>query len=79
MRDYQIRGLNWMISLYENGINGILADEMVSPGERATGILGKRTVGICTSNFFFKFVSAMVVSSHTCTHDTHMCAHTTHV
>lgn len=28
MRDYQIRGLNWMISLYDNGINGILADEM---------------------------------------------------
>lgn len=29
MRDYQVRGLNWMISLAENGINGILADEMV--------------------------------------------------
>ena len=29
MRDYQIRGLNWLIGLYENGINGILADEMV--------------------------------------------------
>ncbi|KAJ1731214.1 chromatin remodeling complex Adenosinetriphosphatase [Coemansia biformis] len=28
MRDYQLRGLNWMISLFENGINGILADEM---------------------------------------------------
>lgn len=28
MRDYQVRGLNWMISLYENGISGILADEM---------------------------------------------------
>ena len=28
MRDYQVRGLNWMISLHENGINGILADEM---------------------------------------------------
>jgi len=28
MRDYQIRGLNWMIGLHENGINGILADEM---------------------------------------------------
>lgn len=28
LRDYQIRGLNWMISLMENGINGILADEM---------------------------------------------------
>lgn len=30
LRDYQVRGLNWMISLYENGVNGILADEMVS-------------------------------------------------
>lgn len=30
MRDYQIQGLNWLISLFENGINGILADEMVS-------------------------------------------------
>ena len=28
MRDYQVRGLNWMIACYENGINGILADEM---------------------------------------------------
>ncbi|RUS17366.1 SNF2 family N-terminal domain-containing protein [Endogone sp. FLAS-F59071] len=28
LRDYQLQGLNWMISLYENGINGILADEM---------------------------------------------------
>ncbi|XP_065829601.1 SWI/SNF-related matrix-associated actin-dependent regulator of chromatin subfamily A member 5-like isoform X2 [Oscarella lobularis] len=28
MRDYQIRGLNWLISLYEQRINGILADEM---------------------------------------------------
>ena len=28
MKDYQIHGLNWMISLYENGSNGILADEM---------------------------------------------------
>lgn len=28
MRDYQIRALNWLITLRENGINGILADEM---------------------------------------------------
>lgn len=28
MRDYQLRGLNWLISLYETDINGILADEM---------------------------------------------------
>lgn len=31
MRDYQVQGLNWMISLHHNGINGILADEMVRP------------------------------------------------
>lgn len=31
MRDYQLAGLNWLIRLYENGINGILADEMVLP------------------------------------------------
>ncbi|GAV00283.1 hypothetical protein RvY_11157 [Ramazzottius varieornatus] len=28
MRDYQLRGLNWMLGLNEHGINGILADEM---------------------------------------------------
>ena len=33
MRDYQVQGLNWMISLHHNGINGILADEMVSQSE----------------------------------------------
>ena len=29
MREYQIQGLNWLVHLYDNGINGILADEMV--------------------------------------------------
>ena len=29
MREYQLAGLNWLIRLYDNGINGILADEMV--------------------------------------------------
>jgi hypothetical protein len=29
MRDYQVEGLNWLIYLFENGIGGILADEMV--------------------------------------------------
>ncbi|KAJ7126515.1 P-loop containing nucleoside triphosphate hydrolase protein [Mycena crocata] len=28
MRSYQIQGLNWMVSLHHNGLNGILADEM---------------------------------------------------
>ncbi|CAK9439280.1 uncharacterized protein LODBEIA_P34790 [Lodderomyces beijingensis] len=28
LREYQIEGLNWLISLYENRLSGILADEM---------------------------------------------------
>ncbi|RDB15389.1 ISWI chromatin-remodeling complex ATPase ISW2 [Hypsizygus marmoreus] len=28
MRVYQIQGLNWMVALHHNGLNGILADEM---------------------------------------------------
>lgn len=33
MRNYQLHGLNWLIQLYDNGINGILADEMVCGSE----------------------------------------------
>jgi SWI/SNF-related matrix-associated actin-dependent regulator of chromatin subfamily A member 5 len=29
MREYQLEGLNWMIWLQENGVNGILADGML--------------------------------------------------
>jgi ATP-dependent helicase STH1/SNF2 len=29
LKDYQIKGLQWMVSLYNNRLNGILADEMV--------------------------------------------------
>jgi SWI/SNF-related matrix-associated actin-dependent regulator of chromatin subfamily A member 5 len=28
LKEFQLTGLNWLISLYEIGINGILADEM---------------------------------------------------
>ena len=28
LRDYQMMGLEWMVSLYNNKLNGILADEM---------------------------------------------------
>lgn len=28
MKDYQLDGLEWLLTLYENGLNGILADEM---------------------------------------------------
>jgi len=29
MRGYLLQGLNWMVSLHHNGLNSILADEMV--------------------------------------------------
>ena len=29
LKDYQMKGLQWMVSLYNNRLNGILADEMV--------------------------------------------------
>lgn len=28
MKDYQVTGMQWLVSLYQNGLNGILADEM---------------------------------------------------
>lgn len=31
LKEYQIKGLQWMVSLYNNRLNGILADEMVRP------------------------------------------------
>ncbi len=41
LREYQMQGLNWMIHLYDNGINGILADEMVSFGQQSNVCRGK--------------------------------------
>ena len=46
----QIRGLNWLISLYENGLNGILADEMVS-----YLILLLQVFNITTTNIYYYF------------------------
>ena len=28
LKDYQLAGLNWLVSLHNNNLNGILADEM---------------------------------------------------
>ena len=30
LKKYQMKGMNWLLNLYDQGINGILADEMVS-------------------------------------------------
>jgi len=28
LKEYQVKGLQWLVSLYNNNLNGILADEM---------------------------------------------------
>jgi SWI/SNF-related matrix-associated actin-dependent regulator of chromatin subfamily A member 2/4 len=28
LKEYQIKGLEWLVSLFNNNLNGILADEM---------------------------------------------------
>ena len=30
LKEYQVKGLEWLVSLYNNNLNGILADEMVT-------------------------------------------------
>ena len=65
MRDYQVRGLNWMISLYEHGINGILADEMVSHA-------GTEGLVHCLKIiFFFKLVEKHGKTHQGCTSELH--------
>jgi SWI/SNF-related matrix-associated actin-dependent regulator of chromatin subfamily A member 5 len=51
LKEFQIIGLNWLISLYENGINGILADEMG---------LGKTIQTIALIGFFFFLFNAFL-------------------
>lgn len=38
LKEYQIKGLQWMVSLYNNRLNGILADEMVSSSSHGFGL-----------------------------------------
>lgn len=47
LKDYQLKGLNWLANLYEQGINGILADEMVSAKSqsRLSGVADSHIAG----------------------------------
>ena len=47
LRDYQMVGLQWLVSLYNNRLNGILADEMglgktLQVGRRCSSLLVTR-------------------------------------
>ena len=60
LRDYQLKGVKWLVSLYNNGINGILGDQMglgktVHPRQQSSS-------SICTSchvqpSYFFQYHS----------------------
>lgn len=55
LRDYQLAGVQWMVSLYENGLNGILADEMGLGKVRITSeVHGHRSNEILARNRQFK-------------------------
>ena len=52
LRDYQLDSLNWLIGLYESGINGILADEMVSTSVFDAPYLPTHHHGYNSDHFF---------------------------
>lgn len=39
LKDYQLEGVRWLASLFENGVSGILADEVSSIWDRLFSIL----------------------------------------
>jgi hypothetical protein len=55
LRDYQVEGVNWLVNLYHNGINGILADEMVSDPHLLLLALLLGREGVFFFFFFFFF------------------------
>lgn len=40
LRDYQLEGLNWLINLYDTGINGILAEYVLTEPSHACCLCG---------------------------------------
>jgi hypothetical protein len=65
LREYQMVGLQWMVSLYNNHLNGILADEMVRSAPSG-GVHSKHTAGLvpvgginkCLWNLYISLFSA---------------------
>jgi len=52
LRDYQMAGLQWLVSLYNNKLNGILADESKSMRHNLLASLWKcsRNLTVCTKH-----------------------------
>ena len=65
MRDYQLQGTAWLVSLFENGMNGILGDEM-GLGKTVQTIaffahIFKQGVRVCASSVPVRFFTCLVV------------------
>ena len=61
LRDYQIKGVKWLISCYQNGVNGILADEM-GLGKTVRFGVGTAHLLLCLG------VQLLELPVHSCTH-----------
>ncbi len=46
LKDYQVKGIKWLISMWQNGLNGILADQM-GLGKTVLPLLEYNFAGVC--------------------------------
>ncbi len=57
LHDFQVRGVEWLIALYENGLNGILADGRLYTNFRPP----LKLTGRCYSVWFQRWVSVRLI------------------
>ena len=68
MRSYQLEGLNWLIALYDTGINGILADEMgLGKTLQTISLLGYLYESRAIDGTYFSVISYYRSSYYYCT------------
>ena len=65
LKEYQLKGLNWLANLYDQGINGILADEMASIVRERFAFVDANILHLCLgswqSAYFISFKIATVI------------------
>jgi len=62
MREYQLVGMEWLVSLWENGLNGILADEMGLG--KVINCMIVSVISIFYSNFLFFFFLSFIFPNY---------------
>jgi ATP-dependent helicase STH1/SNF2 len=66
LKDYQLQGLHWMVSLYNNKLNGILADEMVSNAIQVLYIISHSSTGFRENNPKVSLVTFLIEVKKQC-------------